>query len=101
MSYLDELADAIRAEVDPSLVPRGDTTPVFRTYAVLVRAKGSAVTGSDVHDAWVAWALSAKPSHSAILPFEELDHPTQAKDQPYVDALRKVAERLRPFTARQ
>jgi hypothetical protein len=94
MNYLDDIAQAIRAEVDPSLIPRGDTTPLFRTYALLVRAKGSSVSGSDVHDAWVAWALSAKPNHSAILPFDELDDATQAKDQPYVDALRRVADRV-------
>ena len=94
MSYLDELAEAIRAEVDPSLVPRGDTTRLFRMYALLVRAKGTSVSGSDVHDAWAAWALDAKPDHAAIRPFEDLDGTTRAKDEPYVQALRRVAARI-------
>lgn len=100
MNYLDELAAAIRAEVDPSLLPHGDTTPLFRMYALLVRAKGRSVEGSDVHDAWAAWALMAKPNHSAIQPFEALDAATQAKDDPYVDALRRVAARIENVSAR-
>jgi hypothetical protein len=94
VNYLDELAAAIRGEVNPKRIPKGDTTSLFRMYAVLVRAKGASVTASDVHDAWTAWALSAKPGHAAIQPFEALDGHTQAKDQPYVDALRRVAERV-------
>jgi hypothetical protein len=98
VTYLDELAEAIRAEIDPSLIPRGDTTRLFRMYAILVRAKRTSVEGSDVHDAWVAWALDAKPNHSAIQPFEALDRATQAKDEPYVQALRRVASRIGNFT---
>ena len=60
-------------------------------YALLVRAKGNAVTGSDVHDAWAAWALDAKPDHPAIYPFDELDRETQMKDDLFVGALRRVA----------
>ncbi len=56
-----------------------------------MRAKGIDVTASDVHDAWAAWALEAKPDHSAIHPFEHLDLRTQLKDEPYVAALRRVA----------
>jgi hypothetical protein len=75
------------------LVPRGDTTWLWRIYAVLVRAKGVSVEGSDVHDAWVAWALTEKPEHGALLPFERLDPSVQIKDEPYVEALRRVAAR--------
>jgi hypothetical protein len=92
-TYLQGLADEIRAELDPSSIPRGDTTWLWRIYAVLVRAKGEAVGASDVHDAWVAWAMTAKPNHDALLPFEELEPATQAKDDPYVLALRRVAAR--------
>jgi hypothetical protein len=92
-SYLEELAAEIQAEIDPALVPRSDTTWLWRIYAVLVRAKGIHVDASDVHDAWTAWALTAKPNHGALLPFEALDGAAQAKDEPYVEALRRVAER--------
>lgn len=96
--YLHELAAEIQAEVDPALVPRGDTASLWRIYAVLVRAKGVDVQAADVHDAWTAWALSEKPAHKALLPFEELDPSTQAKDEPYVSALRRVAARHRSAT---
>jgi hypothetical protein len=50
----------------------------------------------DVHDAWATWALQSKPNHSAIQPFEGLDSATQAKDEPYVAALRRVARSYSP-----
>lgn len=68
-SYHQQLAAEIEAEVDPSLVPRGDTTWLWRLYAVLVHAKGVDVQASDVHDAWTAWALAEKPGHGALAPF--------------------------------
>jgi len=93
--YLNELAAEIQAEIDPALVPRGDTASLWRMYAVLVRAKGVDVQAAEVHDAWTAWALTEKPNHQALLPFEQLDPDTQAKDEPYVLALRRVAARRR------
>jgi hypothetical protein len=98
-SYLEQLAAEIQAEIDPALIPRGDTTSLWRIYAVLVRAKGADVQASDVHDAWTAWALVEKPDHGALLPFEQLDHTAQAKDEPYVAALRRVAARHRQTVA--
>ncbi|MDQ6898076.1 MAG: hypothetical protein M3072_00945 [Candidatus Dormibacteraeota bacterium] len=92
-SYLQQLADEIKAEIDPDLIPRGDTSALWRIYAVLVRAKGVDVQRSDVHDAWTAWALSEKPGHGALVPFDELEPAAQAKDEPYVLALRRVAAR--------
>jgi hypothetical protein len=92
-SYLEQMAAEIQAEIDPALVPRGDTTSLWRIYAVLVRAKGVDVQASDVHDAWTAWALGAKPGHGALLPFEQLDRATQAKDEPYLAAMQRVAAR--------
>ena len=93
MNYLDELAAAVRAEVAPERIPKGDTTSLFRVHALLVRAKGSAVTARDVHDVWAVWALEAKPNHSAIRPWKDLNAETQAKDDHYVQALRRVASR--------
>ena len=100
-SYLDRLAAEIQAEIDPDLVPRGDTILLWRMYAVLIRAKGAAVTASDVHDAWTAWALAAKPDHNALLPYDALDPAVQAKDEPYVAALRRVAARHQLDAARE
>jgi hypothetical protein len=90
---MERLAAEIEAEVDPALIPRGDITWLWRIYAVLIRAKGIHLQASDVHDVWTAWAFSERPGWGALLPIEELDPSAQAKDEPYVAALRRVAAR--------
>lgn len=91
--YLDELARAIRREVPEDRLPAGDTTELFRMYAVLLLAKGEQVTRADVHNAWVAWMAASEPSHDALVPFERLDAQTQSEDSPFVVAIRTVAMR--------
>lgn len=88
MSYLTELADAIRREVEPHLLPKGDTTQLFRIYAVLALAKGERVTAEDVHNAWVAWMSGVQPDHPSLEPYAELPVDVQAADEPYVAAIR-------------
>jgi len=94
MTYLDELAIEIERQVPGELVPDEDTSSLFRLYAVLALAKGQAVNAVDVHNAWVAWMQERDPAHRSIKPFEELDAETQAGDEPFVRAIRTVAERL-------
>jgi hypothetical protein len=90
-NYLDELAIAIYHEISPEALPDKDTSLLFRLYAVLARAKGEAVTREDVHDAWVVWMLQRDPGHRSIRPFKQLDTRTQQEDEPFVEAIRKVA----------
>jgi hypothetical protein len=94
MSYLDELAVRIRAEVpEPQ---RGENAmDLFRLYAVLALAKGESVDASDVHNAWAAWMQQREPDHESLRPFEELDEETQAADSPFVLAIRAVASAMR------
>ncbi|MGH8573923.1 MAG: DUF7701 domain-containing protein [Gammaproteobacteria bacterium] len=94
MSYLDELATEIERRLPADLVPDGDTRSLFRLYALLALAKGRAVTAADVHNAWTAWMQERDPHHRSIKPFEELDAETQSSDEPFVEAIRAVAERL-------
>ncbi len=94
MSYLDELATEIERHVPADLLPDGDTRSLFRLYALLALAKGRAVDATDVHNAWAAWMLEHDPHHRSIKPFEALDPETQASDEPFVEAIRAVAERL-------
>jgi hypothetical protein len=82
MSYITEVADAIRSEVDPRLVPEGDTASLFRLYAVLALAKGTAVTPEDVHNAWAAWMSGNDPTHASIQPFDALSPTVQREDAP-------------------
>lgn len=94
MTYLDELAAQIKDEVPADVLPGDDTGLLFRLYALLVMAKGAAVTPSDVHNAWAVWMQETEPDHRAIRPYEELDAAIQAADGPFVAAIRTVAERV-------
>lgn len=94
MNYLDTLATAIRQEVTPDALPAGDTTLLFRLYAVLALAKGTEVTGEDVHNAWAAWMSEKEPTHESIKPYSELVQDVQREDQSFVDAIRMVASRI-------
>ena len=91
MSYIDELAGAIRQRVPERLVPRGDTDALFRIYAVLVLAKGESVEHEDVHDAWSAWMTASDPTHRSLKPLAELSSDVRDADSPYLEALRAVA----------
>ena len=91
MSYVDDLAAAIRGALSPELIPSGDTSTLFRIYAVLALAKGEDVVLEDVHDAWAAWMSGHDPGHRSLLPFADLPAEVQRADQPYVAAIRAVA----------
>lgn len=93
MNYIDEIAERIRADVPPELLPSGDTTKLFRLYSLLALAKGAGVTREDVHDAWAAWMSASDPDHEAIRPFHELPEDKRREDQPFVDAIRAAAPR--------
>lgn len=94
MSYLDDVASAIRARVPARALPPGELDGLFRLYAVLALAKGDTVTDQDVHDAWAAWTQERDPLHAALRPFDDLDPETQAADAPYGDAIRAAAREL-------
>ena len=94
MTYLDELAAEIKRQVPPDLLPGENTGTLFRIYAVLALAKGTAVTAEDVHNAWAVWMHEQDPGHRSIKPFEELDEDAQASDEPFVKAIRAVAGHL-------
>jgi hypothetical protein len=91
LSYVDELAEAIRGRVAPQRLPDGDTTALFRMYAVLAMAKGDRVVLEDVHDAWAAWMSEQDPNHQSLRPLQELPAEVQRADQPFLDAIRVVA----------
>ncbi len=94
MSYLDDVAGTIRKHVPHDALPQGDLAPLFRLYAVLVLAKGEAVTAEDVHNAWAAWMQTSEVDHRSLRPFVELDHGAQAADDPYVQAIHTAAREL-------
>jgi hypothetical protein len=98
-SYLAKDAALIRANLPPQARPPRHSESLFLLYAVLMRAKGEAVTAADVHDAWAAWIESTQGEHGSLVPFESLDPDVQDEDLPYVEAIRwaarhRAAERL-------
>jgi len=95
MTYLDDVGRNIRNAVPEDALPDEDTKNLFLSYAVLLLAKGEAVTGEDVHNAWVAWMLSKGDDHEMLVPFSELPHDTQAEDSPFVVAIRTVARAMK------
>ena len=90
MNYLEELAERIRAEVPADALPDEDTRELFLIYAVLARAKGTAVTAADVHDAWVAWMTSRGEQHESMREFDKLEGDVKAEDSPFVLAIRRA-----------
>jgi hypothetical protein len=92
MSYLRDLAQAIRAEVPAALVPQS-SDDLFLIYAALARIKGESVTAQDVHEAWVAWMEMHSETHESMVPFSELPPSVRKEDGPFVAAIRAVARR--------
>lgn len=64
---------------------------LYRAYALLLLAKGEAVTSEDVHNAWAVWAAEYDENHRSLIPFDELEPQIQELDEPYVRAIRKIA----------
>jgi hypothetical protein len=95
VNYLDKLAAEIQRQAHPDSLPPDDDLPLYRQYAVLLLAKGQAVTAEDVHNAWAAWASEHDAENEDLKPFKELSLSVQGRDQPYVDAIREVAAKLR------
>jgi hypothetical protein len=80
--------------VPQEVLPEGDTDLLFLMYAVLALTVGEDVRAEDVHDAWSAWMTYCDPSHQSIKPFAHLSSETKKTDQPFVNAIRKVAAQL-------
>jgi hypothetical protein len=95
VTYLDAIAEDIRRAVSPSALPGDDTSDLFLMYAVLLLAKGDAVTHEDVHNAWVAWMESKGEEHESMVPFTALPSGKQGEDSPFVRAIRGVARKLK------
>jgi hypothetical protein len=93
VNYLGKLAEEVKNEIPPNLLPNGDTETLFLLYATLVRVKGNHVTASDVHDSWSAWMMIQGQTHSLLVPFSALSSDAQDQDAPFVEAIRRVARR--------
>jgi hypothetical protein len=95
MNYIDDSALLIRSCLSSNVGVPEESEDLFRVYAVLARAKGKAVTATDVHDAWSAWMTSRDANHPSIIPFEDLDEETRKQDYPFVQAIHMAVSKLR------
>lgn len=94
-SYIDALAEAIRAATPRELLPdEPDLDALYRLYALIGLVKGEAATPSDVHDAWSAWMLNRGERHESVVPFDALAPDTQAEDEPFAAAIREAVVNL-------
>ena len=93
MTYLSDVADEIMSELPPDLVPSEGADDLMLLYAVLCLAVGQAVTAANVHDAWTAWMTARGQEHDSMVPFNELSPDVQIEDEPFVLAIRRVADR--------
>ena len=94
VSYVSEIAERIRREVPSDILPDGDTDLLFLIYSVLALTVGEDVGPEHVHNAWAAWMSHQDPSHESIKPFDELDPATKQEDEPFANAIRRVASQL-------
>lgn len=90
--YLDKLAASIRAHIPEERLPEGNADELLRMYAVLLRAKGTTVTQSDVHDAWSAWMAGRNAHHEALVPYADLSPDVQDQDRIFASAIRAAAD---------
>lgn len=93
--YLQSIALNIRAALPDEVDVPADSQELFILYALLVRTKGQKTTASDVHDAWTAWMLGKNPRHPSLIPFNKLDSGKKNEDEPFLEAIRTVAEKMR------
>lgn len=89
--YLDALAVSIKSHIPVERMPDGDSDELIRAYAVLLRAKGTGVTESDVHDAWAAWMAKREADHPSLVPYEQLTDDIRAQDAVFVRAIHRAA----------
>ena len=64
-------------------------------YALLVLVIGENCTNEDVHDAWSVWSNVLDPKHRSLIPFNELTKEVQDLDEPYKQAIIKVAKLIK------
>src|SRR5947207_2849054 len=92
--YLDDIASAIRSRIPAGRLPEGNSDELFRLYAVLLRAKGSSITESDVHDAWSAWMSIRNVDHESLVEYSKLDDSVRRQDRIFATAIKKATSDL-------
>lgn len=91
MDYITTRAQRIFELAHGGGAPSKEDAILYRMYAVLSFAKGTATTARDVHDAWSAWIVDSYPDHRSLRPFDELAPEVQRADDLYVSAIHRAS----------
>jgi hypothetical protein len=89
--YLNDIAKVIKSHIPEERMPSENAEELLNLYAVLVRAKGTNVTESDIHDAWSTWIVKQNKEHESLVPYEDLTPDVREQDVAFTDAVRKTA----------
>ncbi|MHA1615675.1 MAG: RipA family octameric membrane protein [Candidatus Thorarchaeota archaeon] len=92
--YLDKIADRIRAHIPDDRMPDENAEELLRLYAILLRAKGTDITESDIHDAWSMWIAKYQEEHESLVPYEDLTPEVREQDSVFVSAVKQAAQEL-------
>lgn len=88
MNYIQTIKDALETELK---MKGTDYEGLLDVYALLVFTVGEDCTNEHVHDAWSIWQDETQPDHRSLIPFNELTKEVQDLDEPYRQAIIKVA----------
>lgn len=92
--YLDDIAAKIRSHIPDDRMPDDDAEELLLLYAILLRAKGTHVSESDVHDAWSRWMVKRDKIHESLVPYEDLAPEVRDQDGIFTNAIRQAAQEL-------
>ena len=87
-NYIDELADDIGERCDTN------NERLLRMYALLGLVRGTAVTPTNVHDAWAAWTAGLGLQNPAIIPLDILSKDDGDPVQEHCRMVRDVASAI-------
>jgi len=89
MNYIDKIKEMLDAELN---MMGTDYVGLLDLYGLLVMVVGENCTNEHIHDAWSVWQNRTEPTHRSLKPFNELTKEVQDLDEPYRQAVIKVAQ---------
>lgn len=89
MNYIEKVKELLEVELKMVGTPYEDLLDV---YGLLVLTVGENCTNEHIHDAWSVWQSKTQPDHKSLKPFKELTKEVQNLDEPYRQAVIKVAK---------
>ncbi len=90
--YLDDIAARIRSYIPADRMPDENAKELLHLYALLLKAKGTAVTESDIHDAWSVWMAQREATHESLVPYEKLPPTVRDQDAVFAHAVRLASQ---------